>query len=74
MRLAWLLFARSFRHNWRRFLLLALALGIGVFLLFLAVAGLNGLANRMNSASWQQTIRQSATASTQLATSPEPAA
>ena len=72
MRLAWLLFARSFRHNWRRFLLLALALGIGVFLLFLAVAGLNGLANRMNSASWQQTIRQSATASTQLATSPEP--
>lgn len=72
MRLAWLLFTRSFRHSWRRFLLLALALCIGVFLLLLAVAGLNGLGHRMNSTSWQQTIRQSAMASAQSATSPEP--
>lgn len=59
MSLAWLLFARSFRHNWQRFLLLTIALGAATLLVFVCVTGLNGLDSRMRGVSLQQTIIQS---------------
>lgn len=73
MSLAWLLFIRSVRHYWRRFLLLATSLGVGILLLFLTIAGLNGLSGRMNSTSWRQTVIQSSALSHQeLTTEAEP--
>ena len=72
MSLSWLLFVRSFRHSWRRFVLMAGAIGVGVVILLLFVSGLNGLSNRMGSTSWRQTIVQTATAPQQIAPDTEP--
>ncbi|MCA1806443.1 MAG: ABC transporter permease [Actinobacteria bacterium] len=60
MILSWVLFTRSFRYSWRRFILVSGAIGVAVVMLLLFVGGLNGLNNRMGSISWQQTIAQAA--------------
>lgn len=53
MRLAWLLLTRSGRSNWGRLGLTAAAVALGILMLLVFAAGLNGLNSRAAFSSWR---------------------
>lgn len=72
MSLTWLLFTRSLRHSWKRLILVALAVSIGILILLLFTAGYNGLNHRMSHTSWRQIVAQTVMSPQQATPSSQP--